>query len=55
MKKVGSNNLIAKMFNKNFKTTVRQFIAHNKAYSFMNPIKGKPAYWKETYMKSWKC
>ena len=47
MKKVGSKNLTAGMLSKNFKATVKQFIAQNKAYSFMNPIKGTPAYWKK--------
>ena len=41
MKNVGSNILTAGKMNKNFKANVKQFIAQNKAYSVMNPIKGK--------------
>ena len=47
MKKAGSSNLTAGMLNRNFKATVKQFTAQNKAYSFMNPIKGTPACWKK--------
>ena len=47
MKKVGSNDLNAEILSKNFKATGNQFIAQNKDYSFMNLIKGKPAYWKK--------
>ena len=46
LKKVGSNNLTTGMLSNNFNATVKQFKAQNKAYSFMNPIKGTPAYWK---------
>ena len=35
------------MLSKNFKATVYQFIAQEKAYSFMSSIKGTPAYWKK--------
>ena len=35
------------MLSKNFKATVHQFIAQDKAYSFMSFIKGIPAYWKK--------
>ena len=38
MEKVGSNYLTAGMMIKNFKATVKQFIAQNKAYSFMSFI-----------------
>ena len=37
----------AGMLNRNFKETVRQFIGNDKAYNFMNSIKGTPAYWKK--------
>ena len=47
MKKLGSNNLTADMLSKNFKATAKQFIAQSKTYSFVNPIKGTPAYWKK--------
>ena len=29
-----------------FRETVKDFIASNQAFSFMNTIKGTPAYWK---------
>ena len=41
MKKIATGKL-----SKNFKTTIQQFIAQDKAYSFMSSIKGTPAYWK---------
>ena len=47
MKRVGSNNMTTEMLSKNFKAVAKRFIAQNKAYSFMNPIKGIPAYWKK--------
>ena len=46
MKKVAGNNLTAGMFSQNFKATVNTFIANDEAFSFMNTIKGTPAYWK---------
>ena len=51
MKKVTSNNLTAGMLNKNFKSTVKRFIALDKNYSFVNAIKGTSAYWKNIYIK----
>ena len=51
MKMIPSNNLAAGMLNKSFNSAVKQFIAQDKAYSFMNPIKDTPAYWKYFYMK----
>ena len=47
MKKVACSTLTAGMLSKNFKETVNQFIARDKAYSFMSAIKGTPAYWKK--------
>ena len=47
MRKIASDNLNAGMLSKNFKATVHQFIAQDKAYSFMSSIKGAPAYWKK--------
>ena len=44
MKKVLSNDLTAGMLSKNFKQRVQEFIAKDKAFSFMNSIKGTPAY-----------
>ena len=46
MKKVSSDQLNAGMLSQNFKETVKQFIANDKAFSFMSNIKGTPAYWK---------
>ena len=47
MKKVLSNDLTAGMLSKNFKQRVQEFIAKDKAFSFMSSIKGTPAYWKK--------
>ena len=46
MKKVLSNDLTAGMLSKHFKQRVQEFIAKDKAFSFMSSIKGTPAYWK---------
>ena len=53
MRKVACNTLTAGMLSKNFKENVKKFIAKDKAYSFMNVIKGTPAYWKKFCMKYW--
>ena len=47
MRKVTSNKMSTGTLNENFKSTVKQFIIQDKAYSFMNTIKGTPAYWKK--------
>ena len=47
MRMVASKNLTAVVLNKNFKSTVKQFIARGKAYSFMSPFKCTHAYWKK--------
>ena len=47
MKKVLSNDLTPGMLSKNFKQRVQEFIAKDKAFSFMSSIKGAPAYWKK--------
>ena len=47
MKKLTSNDLTAEMLSKNFKQLVQEFIAKDKAFSFMSSIKGTPAYWKK--------
>ena len=49
MKKVLSNDLIPGMLSKNFKQRVQEFIAKDKAFSFMSSIKGTPAYWKKFF------
>ena len=40
MKKVLSNHLAAGMLSKNFKQRVQELITKDKAFSFMNSIKG---------------
>ena len=47
IRKVTTTNLNAGMRSRNFKETVQQFIALDEAFSFMNTIKGTPAYWKK--------
>ena len=47
MKKIVSDSLNAGKLSKNFKAIIQQFIAQDKAYSFMSSIKGTPAYWKK--------
>ena len=41
-----SNDLTAGTLSKNFKQIVQEFIAKDKAFSFMSSIKGTSAYWK---------
>ena len=54
MKKIASDSLNAGKLSKNFKATIQQFIAQDKAYSFISSIKGTPAYWeKKIYLKCW--
>ena len=48
MRKVVTTNLTAGMLSRDFKETVQQFIASDEAFSFMNTIKGTPAYWKKS-------
>ena len=47
MRKITSNSLNAGMLSNNFKATVQQFIAQDKACSFMSSIEGTPAYWEK--------
>ena len=47
MKKVSGTSLTAGMLTTNFKERVKEFIAADQAYTFMNCIKGTPAYWKK--------
>ena len=51
MKKVPGNNLTAGMFSQSYRETVANFIANDEAFSFMNGIKGTPAYWKIFLLK----
>ena len=39
--------IIAGMLSDNFKETIKNFIANDEAYSFMNSVKLSPAYWKD--------
>ena len=47
MQKVKSSRLNAGILSNNFKDTVKHFITSDDAFSFMNSIKGTPAYWKK--------
>ena len=47
MRKVSALSLNAGMLSQNFKETVKQFIANDKAFAYMNSVKGTPAYWKK--------
>ena len=47
MRKVTSNQLTAGMLSSNFNEKLKEFIASNQAFTFMNSIKGTPAYWKK--------
>jgi len=46
MQKVSGQNFTAGMFTNNFRETVKSFVVNDEAYSFMNNVKGSPAYWK---------
>ena len=46
MQKVKTGRLTAGMLSDNFEGTVRSLIANDSAFSFMDTIKGTPAYWK---------
>ena len=47
MRKVASNQLTADMLRSNFNEKVQKFIARDQAFTFMNCIKGTPAYWEK--------
>ena len=47
MRKVTSDKLTAGMLSSNFKDKVKDFIASDQAFTFMNSIKGAPAYCKK--------
>ena len=44
MRKVTSNPLTAGMLSSNFNEKVKEFIASDQAFTFMNSIQGTPAY-----------
>lgn len=46
MRKVSGSNINAGMLTDNFKERVRNFVVNEDAYTFMNTVKGLPAYWK---------
>ena len=46
MRKIVSDSLNAEFLRKNFKTTVQQLLAQNKAYSLMCSSKGTQPHWK---------
>ena len=39
------------MISRNFRDLLGQFIASDKAYSFMSTIKGTPWYWKKSFQE----
>ena len=43
MRKVSGRNISAGMLSNNFKETVKNFVANEEAYSFMNSVKGSAA------------
>ena len=45
--KIASDILKTEKLSKTFQTTIQQFIAQDKAYSFISSIKDTPAYWKK--------
>ena len=52
MKKIASDSLNPGKLSKNFKATIQQLIAQDRAYSFMSSIKGAPAYWEKIFIWS---
>ena len=44
LRKLTPRNVTAGMLSRNFKETVKQFIASDEAFSFKNTTKGTPAY-----------
>ena len=47
MRKITSTSLTAGTLSNNFKETIKQFVANDKAFRFMTPVKGTHAYWKK--------
>ena len=46
MQKVKADGITAGMMTSDFKERVKSFIANDDAFTFMNTLKGTPAYWK---------
>ena len=47
MHKIKPGTLTAGTVKSNFKGTIERFVAKDNAFSFMNSVKGTPAYWKQ--------
>ena len=47
MRKVTSNQLTASVLSSNFNEKIKEFIASDQAFTFMNNIEEAPAYWKK--------
>ena len=47
MRKATSSQLTVGMLSSNVNEKVKHFIARDQAFTFMNSIKGTPAYWKK--------
>ena len=47
MQKIKPGTLTAGTVKSNFKGTIERFVAKDNAFSFMNSVKGTPAYWKQ--------
>ena len=47
MHKIKPGTLTAGTVKSNFKETIERFVARDNAFSFMNSVKGTPAYWKQ--------
>ena len=47
MRKVTSSQLTVGMLSSNLNEKVKEFIASDQAFTFINSIKGTPAYWKK--------
>ena len=41
------------MLSSNFKDKVNDFIANDQAFTFINGIKGTPAYWEKVLFDVW--
>ena len=52
MRNVTSNQLTAGLLSSNFNEKIKEFIASDQAFTFMNNIKGTPAYWKKNFVLS---
>ena len=53
MRKIASNKLTTGMLTSDFNEKIEDFISSDRALTFINSIKGTPAYWKMFYLMSW--